>query len=63
MAYAHEVLLCVFVPYLFQISASTIAWFCMVKVLDLLAGNPEQPVSHTSSMLCQLPRSTSRRLK
>ena len=35
----------------------------MVQVLDLLAGSPEQPVSHTCSMLCQLPCSTSHHLK
>ena len=59
MAYACEVLLFVFVPYLFQISTSTLVWFGMVQVLDLLAGYPEQPVSHTCSMLCQLPPSVS----
>ena len=35
----------------------------MVQVLDLPAGNPEQSVSHTCSMLCQLPCSTSLHLK
>ena len=63
MAYAHEVLICVFVLYLFQISASTLVWFYMVQVLDLPASNLEQPVSRMSSMLCQLPRSTSHHLK
>ena len=63
MTCAHEVLLCKFALYLFQISASTLVWFCMVQVLGLLAGNLEQPVSHMSSMLCQLPRNTSHRLK
>ena len=35
----------------------------MVQALDLLAGNPERPVSCMCSMLCQLPRSTSHHLK
>ena len=32
-------------------------------MLDLLAGNPEQPVSCTCSMPCQLPHSISLRLR
>ena len=30
----------------------------MVQVLDLLAGNLEQPVSHMSSMICRFPCNT-----
>ena len=59
MACTHEVLLCVFVLYLSQISASILVWFYMVLVLDLLASSLEQPLSHTYSIFCQLPRSTS----
>ena len=34
----------------------------MVQVLDLLAGNLEQPVSHVSSMFCQSPCNTDHHL-
>ena len=37
-------------------------WFSVVQAPDLPAGNPEQPVSHTCSMLCQLPHSISHHL-
>ena len=51
------------VPYLCQISASVLGWFGEVQALDLPACSPEQPVSHTCRMLCQLPHSISLHLK
>ena len=61
--YVCEVLLYVLVPYLCQRSASALVWFSEVQALDLPACSPEQPVSRTYRMLCQLPHSISLRLK
>ena len=61
--YVHEVLLYALVPYLCQISASVLGWFGEVQVPDFPACSPEQPVSHTCRMLCQLPHSISLHLK